>query len=232
MSFTDLATKSHAEFPAMVAATRVYVWSKMGPDADQTLDKIIDRKEAERRMGGDIWWGLGTPLGPCVESEAILNGGTLPVLFSELRKQEQAPNQSIYVWNRWRSIRKGHHGTHSGTIPKHALVLGGNPDRPYYALVFRCDTELALGDHGLFDPALCRTLANRRRPGVSQRSALLEGQVRHPHGPYRIAVSADLVVPWYVRLTHPRMLTAAELARVHQYKPGDDWLSLVKSLRP
>jgi len=28
-----------------------------------------------------------------------------------------------------------------------------------------------------------------------------------------------------------KLLTAAELARVRRYKPGDDWLALVKSLR-
>src|SRR5262249_23305125 len=120
-----------------------------------------------------------------------------------------------------------------GSIPQHVLVLGGNPDRPYYALVCRRDTELVLGDHGPFDPAQCLTLANGVRPGGSQRAALLKGQVPHSHGPYRIAFNAHLVAPWFVRLTNPRALTSAELARVRQYKPGDDcdWLSLVKSLR-
>jgi hypothetical protein len=232
----DLPT-SHAEPQAMVKAmhAKPFVWSKMGQDAGQPLDEIIIRKEAERRTGDEFWWGLGTPLGPRVESEAISNGRTLPVLFSELNlgKQEQAPNQNTYVWNGWRSIpKKGRHDSvPKHVMPKHVLVLGGNPDTPYYALVCRCDTELVLADRGPFDPAQCLTLANRRPPGVSQRSALLEGQVKHPHGPYRIAFSAHLVVPWFVRLTDPRVLTAAELARVRQYKTGDDWLSLVKSLR-
>jgi len=209
------------------AVTTPFVWSLMGPDAGQPLSEIIIRKEAERRIGGEFWWGGGTPLGDRVESVAILNGGTLPALFSALGNQKQAPNQNTYVWNGWHSIRKGRHGS----IPRHVLVLGGNPGRPYYALVCRCDTELVLGDHGPFDPAQCRTLANGVPPGVSQRAALLKGQVKHPHGPRRIALNAHLVLPWFVRLTQPRLLTAAELARVRQYKPGDDWLDLVKSLR-
>lgn len=113
----------------------------------------------------------------------------------------------------------------------HVLVLGRKPDRGYYALVCRCDTELVLGDHGAFDPTQCRTVAKAVPPGASQRAALLTGQIKHPQGPYRIAFIAALVEPWFVRLTDPRRLTAAELARVRQYKPGDDWLSLVKSLR-
>jgi hypothetical protein len=214
------------------AVTTPFVWSLMGQDAGQTLDEIIIRKEAERRTGGTYWWGGGTPLGPRVESEAILNGGTLRALFSALGNQKRAANQSTYLWDGWRSIRKGPHGTHShGRIPKHVLVLGGNPDRPYYALVCRCDTELVLGDQGPFDPAQCLTIANGVPPGASQRAALLRGQVNHTHGRYRIAFSAYLVAPWFVRLTQARVLTAAELARVRQYKRGDDWLGLVKSLR-
>src|SRR5260221_4499466 len=46
-------------------------------------------------------------------------------------------------------------------------------------------------------------------PGASQRAALLKGQVKHPHGPYRIAFNAHLVGPWLVRLTQARVLTPA-----------------------
>jgi hypothetical protein len=204
-----------------------FVWSLMGQDAGQSLDEIIIRKEAERRTGSEIWWGGGTPLGARVESEAIDNGGTLPALFSPLENQKHALDPNTYVWNEWERILTGV----QGIIPKHVLVLGGKPDRPYYAQVFHCDTELVLGDHGRFDPAQCLTLANGVPPGVSQRAALLMGQVKHPHGPYRIAFIAQLVRPWFVRLTRPRLLIAAELARVRQYKRGDDWLGLVKSLR-
>ena len=53
----------------------------------------------------------------------------------------------------------------------------------------------------------------------------------HEHGPYRISFEAQLVAPWFVRLTRHRVLTESELARVRQYEDGDDWLSLVGSLR-
>jgi hypothetical protein len=155
MILPGLSAQSHAK-QAMVGAMHAtpFVWSVMGQDVGQPLNEIIIRKEAERRTGGNFWWGLGTPLGERVESVAILNQGTLPALFSALGNQNQASNQSIYVWNGWRSVRKGRHGTYNhGSIPEHALVLGGNPERPYYALVCRCDSELVLGDHGPFDPA-------------------------------------------------------------------------------
>lgn len=207
---------------------RPFVWSVMGQDAGQPLNEIIIRKEAERKTGDEFWWGLGTPLGDRVESVASLNGGTLPALFSVVGKnQRQAPDQNIYLWNGWQSIRTGR----DGSIPKHVLVLGGNPAKRYYALVCRRDTELVLGDDGPFDPAQCLTLTKGVPPGGSQRAALLKGQVKHTHGRYRIAFNARLVGPWYVRLSRARVLTAAELARVRHYKQGDDWLGLVKGLR-
>src|SRR5262249_27588171 len=121
---TELAATSHAE-------RQPFVWSLMGQDAGQPLKEIIIRKEAERRTGGEFWCGLGTPLGDRVESVASLNKAPLPVLFSKLgakKTKQGSPSQNVYVWERWRSIRKGRSGTYGhGSIPKHVLVLGGNP---------------------------------------------------------------------------------------------------------
>jgi hypothetical protein len=58
-----------------------------------------------------------------------------------------------------------------------------------------------------------------------------------PHGSpsqsvYRIAFKATLVGHCYVQLENSRALTQAELNNLLQFQPGDDWLSLVKKLRP
>ncbi len=57
------------------------------------------------------------------------------------------------------------------------------------------------------------------------------------HGPaskslHSIAFKANLVGHSFVLLEHFRVLTRAELNSVLQFKTGDDWLSLVKKLRP
>jgi hypothetical protein len=49
---------------------------------------------------------------------------------------------------------------------------------------------------------------------------------------YRIAFKATLVGHCYVQLENSRALTQAELNNLLQFQPGDDWLSLVKKLRP
>ena len=43
---------------------------------------------------------------------------------------------------------------------------------------------------------------------------------------------ATLVGHCYVQLENSRALTQAELNNLLQFQPGDDWLSLVKKLRP
>src|SRR5271165_5040014 len=86
-----------------------FVCSIIGDDADEALDHIIVRKEAERSAGkgehsGEFWWGLSAPLGGQVEAKALQNGGTLPGLFSTSNvKQRKSPDQ-VRIWNSWRSI--------------------------------------------------------------------------------------------------------------------------------
>jgi hypothetical protein len=53
----------------------------------------------------------------------------------------------------------------------------------------------------------------------------------HERGPYRVSFEAQLLAPWFVRLTRYRVLTETESARVRKYNEGDDWFSLVRSLR-
>jgi hypothetical protein len=168
-----------------------FVWSLMGKDAVQPLCEILLRKEAERKIGGTFWWGLGTSLGPRLELAAIANKGTLTALFSRPtgRQGEQASNQIIYLWKGWRSIRTGRYGT----IPEHVVVLGGDPAKNYYALVCRSDAEVRLGDHGPFDPSQCLTVAKGKTPGSSQRSALLTSQIENFSGRYRVAFRVELV---------------------------------------
>jgi hypothetical protein len=209
------------------------IFIEAGGLAGQPLTEIIIRKEAERKSGGSFWWGIGTSLGATVESEAVLNGGTLAALFSALdaKKAQQVSGQAVRVWNGWENIRTGQRGT----IPKHVLILSTfKPEKKrkenYYALVCQSDAELRLGNDGRFDPAQCLT-ANGVAPGTSQRAALLTTKGSHPHGPYQISFKANLIAPWFVSLWNPRLLTASELAKVRQYKPGDDWLRLCESIR-
>jgi hypothetical protein len=211
-----------------------FVWSMIGEDAGEKLVHIIARKEAERLAGaGQFWWGLGTPLGEDVERQAILNGRALHALFSEPKKARPIdPALQVRVWNGWCSIS----GKSRGDIPKHVLVTSGyDPKKrkqlPHYALICHSDARLSLGKCGFLDPVQCRTFRNRSKPGPLQRAALLTRQSAHTGG-YEIAFEASLVNPWYVKLVRPRLLSVSGVDGIRNYKDGDDWSALVRSLRP
>jgi hypothetical protein len=242
MVLPGLSTQSHAELQATVGAmyAKSFVYSLMGSDAGEPLKHILIRKEAERKTGGNWWWGLASNIAKELEDEATSNGGTLPVLFVAVAgSNDAAPGQKACVWNGWQS-RDGKRG---GRIPDHALVISGydqgyfsedpkKKEKRYYALVCQSEAEVARGNVGYLNPAKYPTPSGRTRD-PRQRTALLIGNpVLQPHGlTTKVDLKADLVDPWYVRVTEPRVLTPSQVAEVHRYQDGDDWLSLVKRLR-
>jgi len=77
-----------------------FVYSLMGVDAGEPLNHILIRKEAERKTGGNWWWGLASNIAKELEEEATSNGGTLPVLFAAVAKpNDGGPSQNACVWN-------------------------------------------------------------------------------------------------------------------------------------
>ncbi len=207
-----------------------FVWSAVGEDASEPLPDILIRKEAERVVGnGEFWWGLSTALGD-VASVAMAAGGLLPVVFSARRPDTYAKDFSAQVWSGWESTGDGK----SGALPKHVLITSTYDPRKegsaHYALACRCSSQLLLHDY-VFNPAQCRRVKVGTPPAYSQRAALLKGELAHARGSYTKGFAAELVAPWYVKLTDSRLLTSNELAVIRHFEPGDDWLGLVQWLR-
>lgn len=207
-----------------------FVWSVYGEDASEPLTDILIRKEAERVAGnGEFWWGLDTALGG-VASVATANDGLLPVIFSARQPTTNASDFSACVWNGWESTEGGN----SGALPNHVLITSAydprNEGSPHYALVCRCSSQLLLRDY-VFNPARCRQVKSGIPPAYSQRAALLKGEMVHARGSYTKGFAAELVAPWYVKLTDNRLLTSGDLAAIRLFDPADDWLGLVRWLR-
>ena len=209
----------------------------------KVFNNIVTRKEAERAAGsGEFWWGLSAPLGADVEDLALQNGGTLPSLFSA----SNAPlshSRHIYIWREWQSVL---HARQHGTVPSHVIVTSGyNSDAKkdtrklaHYALVCHTDVKLALGSLGYCDLTQCRTTKNQKPIKYIIGARLLEKHLPLISGRgtsptvRSIAFTANLITHCYVKLKNPRELTPTELTRLRNYQPGDDWLALVKQLRP
>jgi hypothetical protein len=224
-----------------------FVCCLISDDSGRTPAEIVVHKEAERKTGGDFWWGLRARLGPQVASLATMT--PLPVLFLKTDPSRKPdPDKRVRVWNRWRSIAAGQ----AGKIPKHALVLSDVADpkdrrgAEYYALVCKSNDPLALGDSGSFDLSDCRTTKNHTlqflqgaallmalTPSILEAPAHSPGAIRRVSKTVKgVTLRVTLLAPWYVRLMDDRVFTVDEMARLRDYKDGDDWLALVKSLRP
>jgi hypothetical protein len=188
--------------------TSAFVWTKMGVESGEALAQIVKRKDEERQAGmGIFWWGIGSSLGSAVRTQARMQNGILPIIFSKmLGRARPADSSPTAVW-RWTQWEDENGRTHK--IPSHVKVISrGDPSKgKHYALVCRSNTPLTLRDDGAkFDPAQCRTLSGKM-PGASQVTALLIGSsVGHVRGPYTIAFAATLVEPWAVKLTSPVIL--------------------------
>jgi hypothetical protein len=182
-----------------------FVWTKMGVESGEGLQHIVRRKEAERIAGrGQFWWGIGNSLGSAARDAARLQGGSLPVLFSQMLAKPKAADSApgmVWKWTGWEDETGRIHD-----IPAHAKVIsrGTAAKDRHYALVCRSDVPLALARGGArFDPAQCRTLSGKA-PGASQVTALLRGKPdTHRGGPYEICFRAVLVEPWAVKLVRP-----------------------------
>jgi hypothetical protein len=102
--------------------TTAFVWTKMGVESGEALTQIVLRKEAERIAGdGNFWWGIGTSLGAAVRDDARANGGSLPVLFSEMLARPKAIDQSPEMVRRWNGWEDENGRAHD--VPSYAKVI-------------------------------------------------------------------------------------------------------------
>jgi hypothetical protein len=217
-----------------------FVWGEVSFDAGESPEHIVVRKEAERITGsGEFWWGVDAPLGISVEVKAEQNGGTLPVLFSRSRNNNKQKSSQVRGWETWRSLL---HPQQHGRIPGHIIVTSGhNPGKRQtrYALTCHSDVKLALGAIGFCDLAQCRSVKGGGRVDdlrgahvLIKHQPLLSRQGPASKSVHSIALKATLVGHSFVLLENFRVLALAELNSLLQFKTGDDWLSLVKKLRP
>jgi hypothetical protein len=223
----------------MIEFEDVFVWTKIGHDAGEVLGGILARKDAERRAG-TFWWGIGSSLDREKLKRALTAcGGILPVLFSEQlsrpKKEKSSGSRRMTLWTHWVDE------TGSYEIPDHALVIGNGPSereiskghsQHYYALVCESDNSIAtLRDHP-FDDQKFRNYPDGARPGNSQNTALLTGNMKadHTHGRYKKGFSATLVRPWLVTLAGPRLLTSEEQNQITRWN-GEDHSGLVRRIR-
>lgn len=221
-----------------------FCWSRIGAEAGADLPTLVLRKEWERRLGGGRFlWGIGQSLGSSAQV-AALRTGSLLALFSAAagrpRREagKRAPQPDALVWNAWVDV-----GGQVRQLPRHVFVTSsatlpsGAPREHYYALVCVSPTELSVGSSLRVHPERLRSVNTGKAPSPSQGTVVVDcierdgeaGGKRHP-----LVFSAELEAPYFVRLTQPSLVTARELAAIHEASrmgDFDTYADLTRRLR-
>lgn len=185
-----------------------FVWSRMGVEAGEELERIVQRKERERAAaGGTFLWGIGSSVGKAVSS--LLGVTSVPeVMFSPILGTPRAVDAAPEATARWlagvgldgRLMR----------LPEAAVVTSrwdpARPQTPRYALVCASDAPLRLNDLGELAFDSLTNFASGAPVGASQVTAVVR---RAPavsptrSRRYRVALRARLVAPYVLRLADP-----------------------------
>jgi hypothetical protein len=147
-------------------------WTRMQAEAGQPLERIIKRKEQERRLGGGVFlWGVGNA--PALITNVLARAGVpVRIIFSVMKSKPKdadiAPRSTVV----WRSYVDANGAERP--LPAHALVTSRGDStlsmkRVHYALMCRSDEELVLRRGERFDPSAFRNAGESGGPvGASQ----------------------------------------------------------------
>lgn len=185
-----------------------FCWSKIGTEAGEGVDSILERKEAERRRGGGTFlWGIGNSIGPSVAS--LLEVDSRPtVLFSPMRSAAAPRDIQPDVVVTWQSALAFDGGTFD--MPAGATVTSSlGTRRRHYALVCHRDESLLEYDSGLWiDDRRLRNLRTGTPVGSSQVTSVV-CTIDTPDDPeprYGVAFRAHLQAPYLLVLEDPLTL--------------------------
>ncbi len=217
----------------------VLCWSRMQSEAGQGLNRIIARKEVERRTGGGLFmWGVGNAPGVTAARLVSIAQEPIDVVFSIMKGPPRAVDAhaaSIVAWRQY--------VTSDGDerrLPPHCVVTSRAKDfaagQPrHYALICRSEVVLELGDHGAFDPGDFRNAGGNGGPvGASQVTAMLRRIGNTGRGAYRINMRARFDCGAWVRLSDPVPVERAKLAELDKITTatsGDEWLDFAARIR-
>ncbi len=204
----------------------IFCWTKFGVEAAEPIEVILARKEQERFANRGVFlWGIGNAVLPSIV--ALVKCVNRPeVLFSPILTRPRAVDadpKAVVAWcagisttgERW-------------DIPETHLCTSGFGGealrRPHYALVCSSDRAIRLrpGEKPIF-PSTLRNLVSGNSLGASQVTAVVRRDHKAtPAGrSYEIAMRANLVSPYCVRLTDPVLVPSGYHGSTRQ----PDWQS-------
>jgi hypothetical protein len=189
----------------------IFCWTRFGTEAGETIERILLRKEQERVANGGLFlWGIGNAVGPSI-SELTRHAACPHVIFSPVktapRLKDIAP-PAVVMWTEAEGLDGG-----DFILPSNSIVTSRyDPEAPrphHYALVCYSSRPLIPLKHEYkigFNQL--RNLRTGRPIGASQVTAVVRctGIATEEPFMYEIAILAELVHPYFVRLKKARLL--------------------------
>jgi hypothetical protein len=185
-----------------------FCWTRFGTEAGETVDRILERKELERRRNEGVFlWGIGSAIGPSLKE--LLRIQTAPeVIFSPIASRPRLVDVSPGGTVTWTAARDLEGLT--VPLPRWSKVTSRAPTGTYsarhYALVCHSDMALRLDPSPSFlRMSQLQNLRTSSKVGASQVTAV----VRYKENgateglSYAIALRVRLVTPFFVVLTQP-----------------------------
>jgi len=209
-----------------------FCWTKFGPEAGETVDSILQRKDREREANnGTFLWGIGNSVAPGIQ--ALVRRETSPrVVFSPMRAKPKAidiaPTQ-VVQWNGARRIDGA-----EWPIPRGSRVTSrgwsgkGAVKRVHYALVCQSDTPLSAANGAAVQlhSASLSNLVSGSPVGYSQVTSIVGygGSASKEGTRYSVGFWAQLIFPYFVELFDPSPLAKGSFD-VHrdQHVGSDPW---------
>lgn len=186
----------------------VFCWTRFGTEAGEPIEAIFVRKEDERRANGGVFlWGVGNSIRPSVVALTAERRDVAAVFSPMISKpsvRDVAPERTV-LWTAAEALDGTPCEIPAGSIVTSAL-RSSRPRQHHYALV--CRSDMPLDRNCTSDSLRLHDLRNYRKGtkiGASQVTCVVR---RAPSdcecGPvYRVAMSVDLVWPYFVQLADP-----------------------------
>lgn len=188
-----------------------FCWTKYGTEAGEGIGSILERKEQERAASGGVFlWGIGNAIGPSLKA-LVATTSRPQVVFTPMRSRPAQRDVAPSVTAEW---HRGH-GLDGGPfeVPSTSRVTSRfSPSRSHhYALVCRSDRPLTVGAASTpwFAADHVRNLRSGAQVGSSQVTSVVERvacALRWEPSAYQVAFFADLVAPYFIRLTEHSVL--------------------------
>ena len=201
-----------------------FVWTKVGVEAGENLEDILDRKERERIANkGTFLWGIGNNVGASLR---VLASRCAPeILFSPIRSAPRGCDsdpETVFRWTRAETLDGLPFSLPLGTV----VTSRGYPrKRFHYAIVCFSSEPLRFETVGRIYAGSLRNLVSGRRIGGSQVTCVVERDTTQDIGrEYRVAMRLNTVFPHFVRLSAP--VSAEHLATPCHCQCSDDWTLL------